>query len=136
MAFVTSLRRFGLAALWAVTVAFMVRDWRHDPFDPAREGTQAYGHNAAGALLDGIVVTAIELGVLYLILQPWKRDRSGLWIVLALVMLVPWTLFSGMLCMHAGGIFAIHFFWLSFVAVALVGALLASGVNALSGRGR
>lgn len=128
----TMLRRFGLVALWALTAALMAGSWVRDPYDPTRLDTHRYGHNWDGALSQGIVVSLVELAVLHLVLQPWKRERSGLWVLFALVLLVPWTLMSAIACMHAGGIAFIHLAWLLLVVFALVGALVASGVNAVA----
>jgi hypothetical protein len=126
------LRRFGLSGLWVLVAAAMTWSWLRDPYDAVKRAEHPYGHNAEGALLSGIVTTLVELAVLHLLLQPWKRDRSAGWLVLTLLLLAPWALFSAFLCMHAGGIIAIHFAWVAVVFVALMGALVGSGVNLVS----
>jgi FtsH-binding integral membrane protein len=130
----TILRRFGLACVWVLVAAAMTWSWLCDPYDAVTWAEHPYGHNSEGALQLGIVVTLIELAVLYLLLQPWKRDRGAGWLVFTLVLLVPWVLFSALMVMHAGGIFAIHFVWVAVVFIALVGALVGSGVNFVSRR--
>jgi hypothetical protein len=130
-----ALRTFGLAALWAVAAGAMALNSLRDPYDPAREGTQRYGHNHRGALGEGLVASLVEVAVLYVAVQPWRKDgRTWLRVLAVLVPLVPWTLFSGVLCMHAGGIVAIHFLWLLAVVLVLVGALTISGAAAVARR--
>ncbi len=132
-----ALRTFGLAAIWALAAAWMVLDGLRDPYDPALEGTRRYGHNHPGALREGLLASLVELAVLYVVLQPWRKSgRAWLRVLAMLVPLVPWTLFSGVLCMHAGGIVAIHFLWLVVVVLVLVGALAASAGAAVARRWR
>jgi hypothetical protein len=132
-----ALRTFGLAALWAVAAAGMVSSSLRDPYDPALQGTQRYGHNHQGALREGLVASLVELAVLYVVLQPWmKSGRTWLRVLAVLVPLVPWTLFSGVLCMHAGDIVVIHFLWLLAVVLVLVGALTTSAAAAVGRRFR
>lgn len=131
-----AVRTFGLAAIWALTAILMLLNGLHDPFDPALEGTRRYGHNHEGALRDGLVVSLVELAVLYGVLRPWKMGgRAWLRILGILVLLVPWTLVSAVLTMHAGGITTIHLMWLLTVVLVLVGALVVSGAAAMARRG-
>jgi hypothetical protein len=124
----SALRTFSLAALWTLTAAWMVVDGLRDPYDPSREGSERYGHNHESALRDGLLVSLVELAVLCVVLQPWKKGgRSWLRLLAMLIFLVPWTLFSAMLCMHAGGIAMIHLLWLLAVVLVLVAALVVSG---------
>src|SRR3954471_13212291 len=98
--FLSALRTFGLAALWALAAAWMVVNALGDPYDPSLEGTRRYGHNHDGALRDGLVASLIELAVLYLVLRPWRTaGRPWLRVLVVLVPLVPWTLVSMMFCM-------------------------------------
>jgi hypothetical protein len=130
-----ALRTLSLALLWILFAAAMVLNGLGDPYDPARKGTLAYGHNHQGALRDGLLGSLVELALLYVVVQPWKKGgRTWLRVLVALLLLVPWTLFSGVMCMHAGGIVVIHFLWLLAVVVALVGALAASGGAAVARR--
>jgi hypothetical protein len=132
--FADLVRTFGLLALWCLTVAWMAVAYLRDPFDPSLEGTHARGHNGQGALWDGVIVTLVELAVLHLLLRPWQKERSWAWPALTVILLVPWTMFSAMLCMHAGSIFFIHLFWLFMVGMALVGAGAGAGVRAVKRR--
>ena len=131
----TALRTFGLAALWTLTAATMVWSDLSDPFDPTLEGTHRYGHNPEGALRDGLLASLVELAVLYLILRPWNpAERSWPRVLAALVPLLPWTLFSMLVTMHAGGIVAVHFFWLLAVVLVLVTSLAFSAMAAIERR--
>jgi hypothetical protein len=117
------LRTAGLPALWAATALAMRADWRRDPFDPARYGTERYGHNHEAALVHGLWLSLIELAVVILLLRPWSYRRSWGRALAALAALVPWTLFWAVSLMHQGGIVAIHFLWL--VALVVVAAVSA-----------
>lgn len=114
--------------LWLATAALMARSAALDPYDPQRSGTSGYGHNHDGALLEGLVATAIELLVLCVILRPWSLDRTrwGRALVVCLVF-TPWAITSAMLSMHAGGIFMLHFLWN--LAISALAALLALGLG-------
>jgi hypothetical protein len=134
---VDAVRTFGLGVLWALSAGCMVLNALRDPYDAALEGTRRYGHNHEGALRDGLVVSLIELDVLYLVLRPWKRGGLPWLRVLAmLAVIVPWTLLSGVLTMHAGGVVTIHLLWLLAVVLVLVVALVWSGAAALARRSR
>lgn len=122
-----ALRLGGLACLWLAVALLMVRSALGDPFDPARVGTAAYGHNHEGALLEGLVWTFTELVIVYAILRPWSYDRSLGRALAALALLAPWTAFSLLMTMHAGGIVALHFLWLAALTAAVVGV---AGINA------
>jgi hypothetical protein len=124
-----ALRIAPLPLLWLTTVILMVRSWAGDPYDPALEGTDRYGHNHDGALTDGVVFTVIELAVLLAILRPWSYDRSWGRSLVATMLLLPVTAFSMLMSMHAGGIIALHFTWLF---LALVGVAIAFLVSAIS----
>jgi hypothetical protein len=124
----------GLPMLWVVTAILMVRDYVHDPYDPSRQGTSAYGHNHQGALLHGLGLTLIELGVVYMALRPWSYHRSWARSAGALVICLPWTAFSMFMTMHAGGVIALHFFWLTSIVLILAICALWSGVAAMQNR--
>lgn len=128
------LRLGGLPILWVATALLMARDHRNDPYDPRRQGTSAYGHNHAGALLQGLVLTLVELVVVYLILRPGSYSRSWVRSALALVIYVPWTAVSMFMTMHAGGIFALHFLWLASVVLILGICCVWSGIATVQSR--
>jgi hypothetical protein len=125
-------RKLWLAALGALTIALMVRNWVQDPFDPTLEGTARYGHNGDGTLLFGVGFVVVELAVLHVLLLPWKQGRSVGWTVLALLLLVPWGLFSALMSMHTGGIVALHFCWVFLVTSVLFVELAVTGMRALA----
>jgi hypothetical protein len=130
------LGRVGLVLLWITAAAAMVLDHVGDPHDPAREGTAAYGHNAPGSLELGLIVTLVELLIVWAILRPGSYRRSWGRAVIALVLLGPWLAASLLMTMHAGGIFVIHLLWV-FALTALCGGLLAwSGTTAALARRR
>lgn len=95
----------------------MARDYLADPPSAAWVGTQAYGHNHEGALVQGLVFTAIELVVLLALLRPWSYDRAWGRALVTLLLLAPWTLFAMMMTMHAGGVLVLHFLWLALLCV-------------------
>jgi hypothetical protein len=112
----------------------MARDHVSDPYDPHRQGTAAYGHNHEGALVQGLILSLIELAVVYLILRPGSYHKSWARAALALVLYVPWTAVSMVMTMHAGGIFTLHFFWLAVLVLILGICLSVSGLGALLSR--
>ncbi len=111
------LRSLSLIGLWLATAGLMARDYAADPPDLALVGTRAYGHNHEGALVQGLVFSAIELLALLALLRPWSYDRAWGRALVTLLLLAPWTLFSMMMTMHAGGVFVLHFLWLALVCV-------------------
>jgi hypothetical protein len=124
-------RTLPLLLLWAVTAGWMVESYVRDPYDPTLEGTVRYGHNGEGALQLGIVVSLVELLALLAVLRPWKAGPAWGRLLAAFVLLVPWSLFSAVMCMHAGGVIVIHLFWLGAVLLALGAALGVSAVAAV-----
>lgn len=127
-------RRAGLLSLWALTVAMMVMDHVGDPYDPTRQGTAVYGHNAPGTLELGIGVSLIELLVVWAILRPESYVRSWGRAALALVVLAPWAFASALATMHASGIFVIHLLWVLALAAACFILLVWSGTAAALAR--
>jgi hypothetical protein len=109
--------------VFGVFAAWMVMDWRRDPYDPALTGTRAYGHNGEGSLEYGIGFGMAELVVFYLVTWPFLIRRPRWFFVLpllALLGLAVWAFLNMVLLMHSGGVMAIHFLWL----IVLVGMLL------------
>jgi hypothetical protein len=118
-----------LPALWVATASLMARDWTSDPYNPSLTGSDVYGHNHEGALVEGLVLTLIELAVLTAILRPWSYDRSWGRSLVAAALLVPWAAISMIGSMHQGSIRVLHFTW---VFVALVGIFIAFLVSVFS----
>lgn len=118
-----------LPALWAATASLMARDWADDPYNPALTDTRRYGHNHEGALVDGLVITLIELAVLLAILRPWSYDRSWGRALVAVALLAPWALVSMVLSMHQGGVVVLHFAWIFAALVGLVVTFLVSAIS-------
>ena len=117
-------KSYGLVLLWLVTALLMVRDDANDPYNPSLEGTARYGHNHQGALWQTLLLTVVELAVLYAILRPWSYRRSWGRAVAALALFLPMAAFSTLMTMHAGGIVSLHLLWLVAVLVVLFGAAL------------
>jgi hypothetical protein len=98
---------------------FAILDHFRDPFDPARSGTQRYGHNTPGTLGWTLAVMAVELVVLLAILRPSTYERSWGRALGAFALYAPAALFSALFAMHAGGILAIHLLWMLVVTLGL-----------------
>jgi hypothetical protein len=130
----TSVRLGGLLLLWLLVVALMVNDWRLDPYDPSVVAEHPYGHNHAGALLDGVRATLVELAVVYAVLRPWSYRRSWGRSLAALALLLPWTCFSVLIAIHAGGIAVLHLLWVAALLLVVVGCVVWSGAGALRDR--
>ena len=116
----TRLIQIALPALsWLVVLVFMVLNYQSDPFDPTLQGTAQYGHNHEGAIGDAIKSGLVELAVLYLVLRPWSYRHSAGRAALGLLVFLPWTFFSMILSLHAGGVVHLHLLWLLLVSAAL-----------------
>lgn len=121
-----ALRLAGLPCLWLAIVVLMIRSHLGDPYDPALTGTEAYGHNHEGALLQGVIWTFTELVIVSAILRPWTYRRSWGRALGALALLVPWTGLALLMTMHAGGIVALHALWLMLVTALVFVVLLSA----------
>lgn len=121
-------RIWPLVVAWGATAVFMVMDARRDPFNPTLQGTARYGHNHAGALTQGLLVTLVELVVLTAILRPWSYRQAWGRALVALAVLLPWTFASACLTMHAGGVVMVHLLWLLALVLALAALAIWSGV--------
>jgi hypothetical protein len=115
-----------LVLLWLTTAVAMWRDHLRDPYDPGRIGTAAYGHNSPESLRDGLVAVSIEVALAIALFAPWVRPRVGR-AVLGLFLAAGWTMFSMMMSMHAGGIFALHFLWMGALCLWFLALAIASG---------
>ena len=129
-----ALRVGGLACLWLAVVLLMVRAALGDPPDPTRVGAAAYGHDAPGALLHGVLLTFSELILLYAILRPWSYRRSWGRALAALALLHAGHLDAAVLALHAGPVLALHLLWVALCALIVLGLALASGLAALRAR--
>jgi hypothetical protein len=114
---------------WGGTAALMIQDWRRDPYNPAL-GRASYGHNQAGALEGGLLYTAVEVAVLYVLLRPWSYNRSWRRAALALLLFTPWTGLHVMAVTHAGRVWATHTMWLLAMWLGLAILVLVSGLSA------
>ncbi|MCA9592609.1 MAG: hypothetical protein KC776_04835 [Myxococcales bacterium] len=122
--------------VWLGFAAWMLVDWRSDPYDPTLTGTRAYGHNGDGSLW-WLAVSLVELAVLMAVTCPFLRQRPRWFFVLPMVALLPfagWFVLNAMGSMHGGGVTFVHLFWLLALGALLVLETILSGVSALSGR--
>lgn len=122
----TLLRNFGFVICWGIFIVLMWVDHLQDPYNPNLIGTEGYGHNYEGALLQGFILTLIELGILYLIVRPWSFRCSWLRVIGAIVLFFPWTFLMVFMTMHGGGIVMLHFLWLVVVDLVLSCILIAT----------
>jgi hypothetical protein len=97
---------------WGAAVVFAIVDHLRDPYDPARTGTQRYGHNTPGALGWTLAIMTFELVVLLAMLQPSTYERSWGRALGAFAVFAPASLLSALFATHAGGIMAIHLLWM------------------------
>lgn len=108
----------------------MLKDWIED--NPALQNrpieehntamhiTQSYGHNQEGDLWMGLLLLSVELLVFYRIIKPWSFDKSYERVAIAVSVFLLWAFVSLMMCMHAGGVFMLHFLWVfSLIILAL-----------------
>jgi len=128
-----ALRLGGLPCLWLAFAVMMVRNYLGDPYDPSLEGSAAYGHNQAGALLQGLGLSLSELIIISGILRPWSYDRSWGRGIAASAILLPSTALAILSMMHSGGVFALHALWLIII---LVGVLALTIVSTVASRTR
>jgi hypothetical protein len=127
-------RIIGLAVLGLAFILLMVRDYAVlDPPTLLPPGEPPYGHNTPGILSRTVIITLIELGLLYCILRPWSFDRSVGRVVATIVLFLPWLTLNVLISMHAGGVFIWHLLWLMAVNLILVGLLVGIGISALFG---
>ena len=119
---------FSFLALWVGALFQMIANYLEDPYNPMLRGAAAYGHNEENALLRGIVLSLIALVWLYLVVRPWSFKLSSFWsagrLVVALCVLVPWTLVWSFAGVHGGGVTRLYSRWLFAVDLLLIGALI------------
>ena len=129
----TGRNRIPLLALllsWAGLVILMVVDYVGDPPNPAPDDRQSYGYHVPGELLQNLLLSVAELGLLLLVLRPWSYRGSWGRALLAFVLIAPWWLFYFVTTLHAGPVTHVHAFWLLGLAL----ACLFCTVYSLAGR--
>ena len=123
----TLVKNFGLLVLWFVTTYWMFQLNLADTFNPSLAGTTAiYGHSGPDDLKNMIILSAIELVVLYLILRPWSYQRSWSRSFMALLLFAPWTVLSMIVSMHTGSILTLHWLWLLVLDIVLLASIVGS----------
>ncbi len=122
-------RKYGLLALWLVAVVVILDAWRRDPYVPRPIGLPSYHHNGPRDLPWFLGFSVAEVGVVYLLLRPWSGRRSWwrpIGAVIALLVLLPWTVLLMVVGMHSGPIFGLHTLWLMALDVVVLCTLVVS----------
>ena len=112
-----------LLAWWTVTLVRMRSSALHAGGSVATSGARG----AAGDLRTYVIMTAVELGVVLLLLRPWSYRRSWGRAFVTAVLLLPWSFVWLMLLAHSGGVKGLHFLWLFGL---LVGCLALTAISA------
>lgn len=128
-------RNFGLLALWLAAALFIYFNFQREQANPLPHKPH-FSEDTADSVLMVLVVMMVEIVVLYLILRPWSYRNSFARPLAALLLFLPWTLFSMAISMHAGSAVFLHWMWLFVLDCVLVACALVSGVAAIIGRRR
>ncbi len=126
-------KNYGLLALWLFVAAMVCSSYFGDRHEPG----YYFARNTREAFYWLLVISLVEVAVLYLLLRPWNYQRSFARPLLALVIFAPWAIANMMLSMHAQTIILQHSFWLFFIVCPLLIILfLISAVATLANRRR
>ncbi|MBA2340056.1 MAG: hypothetical protein H0V88_06655 [Pyrinomonadaceae bacterium] len=126
-------KHYGLLGLWLVVAAMICSSYFGDKHDPG----YYFASNTREAFYALLVISLVEVAVLYLVLRPWNYQRSLARPLLALLLFAPWALLNMMLSMHAQTIMLQHSFWLFFIVCPLLIILfLVSSIAAIVNRRR
>lgn len=124
-------KAYGMLFAWLVILMFMAVNYMNDPaapFSSATDPSMQYGHNNEDSLKFGGVLSFIELCIFYVLIRPWSFHQSISRPLLALLLFLPWLLFSLMICMHSGGVTFIHFLWVLLINFVLIVSFITSAV--------
>jgi hypothetical protein len=105
---------YGLGLSWLICCWWMWQAYLRAP-----EVRLDYGHNRPSDYIDNVIMGLVELAVLYLLLNPWYNRWIMARIFLMFLLFSVWTFLFAVVSMHAGNIFATHWFWLVMVDAAL-----------------
>ncbi len=126
-------KNYGLLGLWFIVAAMICSSYFGDRHEPGHY----FASNTREAFCALLVISLVEIAVLYLVLRPWRYQRSFARPLLALVVFAPWAIVNMMLSMHAQTIILQHSFWLFFIVCPLLIILfLISSVAAFINRRR
>ncbi len=126
-------KNYGLLGLWLVIAAMICSSYFGDRHDPG----YYFASNTREAFYWLLVISLVEVAVLYLVLRPWNYQRSFARPLLALFLFAPWAIINMMLSMHAQTIILQHSFWLFFIVCPLLIILfLISSVASIAERRR
>lgn len=93
--------------------------YRDSLIHPVVSYPASYGQNQPGELRWNLTWGVVELGGLYVILNPeWKRWMT-LRMTVAILLYWSWTALFSLLTIHAGNISMIHLIWLLLVDIGL-----------------
>ncbi len=123
------LRKYGLLLLWLLVVWGLWDAWGRDPFVPRPIGLPSYHHNGPRDLPWHLGLSAAALVVIYVALRPWSERRSWwrpIGALVALLVLVPWTLVLAVVGMHMGPIVGLDTLWVLLLDLVALSTLLIS----------
>jgi hypothetical protein len=115
-------KKYGLVLVWLLSVVLMYHSYLSDPPVTTSDAAYRYGRNLEGELQRNLLLSSIEIGLLYTTLWPFERSIPR--VLFACVLFLPWTFIWTVLAMHAGGITLFHVLWLWLVCAGLMIALL------------
>ena len=119
-----------LPAAW-VWLYFDMQAARIEEVEGPRGLPLKYAAGRAEMLNNELVIGAIEVGLLILVLQPWRRGLLWARAMGAFALFLPWTILAFAIGMHGGPISSTHTEWrLSILGVIGIVAVV-SGVFAL-----
>jgi hypothetical protein len=95
-----------------------------------------YAAGRAELLSNELVVGAIEVGLLILVLQPWRRGLLWARAMAAFALFLPWTILAFAIGMHAGPISSTHTEWRVSILGVIGVVMVVSGLLALVRRHR
>jgi len=95
-----------------------------------------YAAGRAELLSNELVTGAIEVGLLILVLQPWRRGLLWARAMAAFALFLPWTILAFAIGMHAGPIGSTHTEWRLIILGVIGVVMVVSGLFALVGHHR
>lgn len=123
-------RHFGLLGLWLAAASFIYFNYQREQSIP-QPHVHYFANDNSNSVLFVLMVMMIEIMMMYLILRPWSYQRSAARALVALVLSLPWTLFSMAVSMHASSAVFLHWMWLVVIDCVIVICGVVSGIAAL-----
>lgn len=104
-------RGSALPCLWLAAASLIYLNYRSERADP-RPHEYYFAQDTARPAAVVLAVMLVEVVALTLVLRPWSYRRSWARALAALALLLPWTLVSMVVSMHAGSAVFLHWVWL------------------------